>query len=473
MRYKLLFSSMLMTFFLLFGCTAEEDENNDTIDSDENKSEEVEKEANNDEDDNPEQTKENDEEDNDMEFLKNVPDVPNNTSGFIHQKQGKYASMDVIDDSVSNDILEEIRNLEPLPEDASEEQLDEYFKYLYSMVAEDFPDPQDTIKKWEFGSFGDPDLPDERYHFKENYNVEVMLDASGSMGAYIGDKTMMQIAKESINDFMKQVPEEANVSFRVYGHEGTGSESDKELSCEAIEQVYGFESYDEEKFQNELDKIEPAGWTPLADALVQSEEALKDYDTENNTNLIYVVSDGIETCGGDPVKVAESLSDSNAQPIINIIGFNVDSDAQEQLKEMADVSGGVFATANNQEQLEEEFDRAEEVLEAWEKWKKEALNDLDATGVENNFDIIEVSNEWGGKKTKQFVNLSDLTRLFEKEGLINSQQRKEFYTKRDDVRDLIEDSQEEVKEELNDISTNKIEEMKENIKEKYNNQKSE
>ncbi|WP_029191178.1 hypothetical protein [Ornithinibacillus scapharcae] len=62
------------------------------------------------------------------------------------------------------------------------------------------------------------------------------------MGAYIGDKTMMQIAKESIKDFLEQVPEEANVSLRVYDHKGSSSNSDKELSCSTIEQLYGYET---------------------------------------------------------------------------------------------------------------------------------------------------------------------------------------------------------------------------------------
>ncbi|MUV39190.1 uncharacterized protein JNUCC1_03063 [Lentibacillus sp. JNUCC-1] len=114
----------------------------------------------------------------------------------------------------------------------------------------------------------------------------------------------------------------------------------------------------------------------MADALKQAEDALKEFDTAHNTNLIYVVSDGVETCDGDPVQVAKSLSESNAQPIINIIGFNVDTDAQKQLKQMADVSGGIFSTADNQKQLEEEFNRAEKVLEAWEAWKKMLLKML-------------------------------------------------------------------------------------------------
>ncbi|GGJ89869.1 hypothetical protein GCM10007063_10610 [Lentibacillus kapialis] len=466
MKSKSFWVFMLVLSVFLVACTESEDESAQPEGNTEHNTEEINNDTDNDTNEN-----ESDKENNgSVKVLENVAEIPQVTNGFIQQQKGPYAGVDVRDDHLEDDVMEDVQQLEPLPENASEEELNRYFDYLYSLVAEDFPDPQDTIKKWEFGSFGNPDLPDSRYHFKENYNVEVLLDASGSMGTYIGEKTMMQIAKESINDFMKQVPEEANVSFRVYGHKGTGSDSDKKMSCEAIEQVYGYAPYKEDEFQKELDKIEPAGWTPLSDALKKAKDSLSEFDAENNTNLIYVVSDGVETCGGDPVKVAESLSDSNAQPIMNIIGFNIGSDAQKQLKEMADASGGVFATANNQDELEEEFNRAEEVLEAWEDWKDDALRDLDHTRVENSFDITSVSNEWGLKNTEQYNNLSRLTRIFEDEGIINREQRKEFYSKRNDVRDSIDEAQEEVVSELENISATNIEETKKSIKEKYDNQ---
>ncbi|MEN2767528.1 VWA domain-containing protein [Ornithinibacillus xuwenensis] len=404
----------------------------------------------------------------DLNFLGEVDDVPQKTNDVIQQVVGPYAGIDVRDDSVIDQVVEEVKKIEPLPEDATEEQLQSYFNYLYSLVAEDFPDPQDTIKKWEFGSFGNPDLPDSRFHFKENYNVEVLLDGSGSMGAYIGNQTMMEIAKEAIHNFMKQVPEEANVSLRVYGHKGTGSESDKELSCSTIEQVYGYAPYDEQSFKKELDAISPAGWTPLADALKQAQRALAEYDTENNTNLIYVVSDGIETCDGDPVAVAKSLSDSNAKPIINIIGFNVDSEAQAQLKEMAEVSGGIFSMANDQSELEDEFNRAEEVLEAWKDWKDEALDDVDSIRVDNNFDILRVSNEWGRKETRQSNNISRLARIFEDESIITFEQREYLRDLRDEVHIIIEDGQDEIVKELEGISAEKLDEIKQSINEKYN-----
>src|SRR5690606_41143319 len=53
------------------------------------------------------------------------------------------------------------------------------------------------------------------------------------------------------------------------------------------------------------------GWTPVAGALESAKESFAGLDAETNTNLIYLVSDGIETCDGDPVAAAKNFADSD------------------------------------------------------------------------------------------------------------------------------------------------------------------
>jgi len=48
---------------------------------------------------------------------------------------------------------------------------------------------------------------------------------------------------------------------------------------------------------------------------------LESKGAENAKNVVYVVSDGIETCGGDPVKAAEELHTSNIKAVVNISGL--------------------------------------------------------------------------------------------------------------------------------------------------------
>ncbi len=85
-------------------------------------------------------------------------------------------------------------------------------------------------------------------------------------------------------------------------------------------------------FNQALDSFSPAGWTPLASAIQIAKEDLSKQTGENVENIIYVVSDGVETCDGDPVKVAKDLNESDIEAIVNIIGFDVDDEGQQQLK---------------------------------------------------------------------------------------------------------------------------------------------
>ncbi|OXT11546.1 amino acid dehydrogenase, partial [Bacillus sp. OG2] len=94
---------------------------------------------------------------------------------------------------------------------------------------------------------------------------------------------------------------EANVGLRVYGHKGTGSDADKKMSCASNELVYAPQPYNEAELSKALNKFKPAGWTPLAQSLMEAQKDLEAYKGEKNKNIVYVVSDGIETCDGNPV----------------------------------------------------------------------------------------------------------------------------------------------------------------------------
>ncbi|SFD94560.1 Ca-activated chloride channel family protein [Lentibacillus persicus] len=401
--------------------------------------------------------------------LDELPQIPTDVDGLANQTPGPFANAENLWD-MEQEVEEKMQKLGKMSENPTDEEYKKYLRYIYSLVAQDYPSPEDMIKKWEFASFGSPDLPDTKFHFKDNYNIEIVLDSSGSMANPASNGTRMDVAKKSINNFLSEVPNEANVSLRVYGHKGTGADNDKEMSCDSIEQVYGFEAYEEGKFQEALNQFQPKGWTPLADALTQAQDALKEFNPEKNTNLIYVVSDGIETCDGDPVEVAKSLSESNASPIINIIGFQTDAEAQKQLEEMAKVSGGIFASANNEEELQEEFDRAEEVLKAWKDWKDGAIRDLDAMEVDNSFDIMALHNDWSSTTLSVKNNMNRLSDIAENLGFYTLDQKQVLKEKIEQTMEGIEQAGDQLEKDLEELSKQKIEEAKKSVEDKFNKQ---
>ncbi|KIL53665.1 hypothetical protein KP77_01600 [Jeotgalibacillus alimentarius] len=398
----------------------------------------------------------------------NLYEPPSSHEDVIRQPAGMTNGMvsDSTNPEVREKVIEAMKEIPALPEEATEQEMDAYYQYLYSLVAFDFPDPKDVIDQMQFQLSGTPEA-DPKYQFKENYNIEVILDASGSMGAMVGNSTRMEQAKEEINSFLAKAPEEASVSLRVYGHEGTGDESDKKMSCEAIEEVYERGTYDETAFGEALNQFEPAGWTPVAGALESAAESFKDQDGEQNTNLIYLVSDGIETCDGDPVAAAESFAESNVSPIINVIGFNADSETQTQLKEVAESADGIFTNVNNAEELAEEFDQTEEILARWEEWKRSAEYDVKEENINSGWAIDNFSVTFFDQKTYQKVSLRGTLNELEDQGMITRDQRKELQSRTNEIADLITETQNKYEEDMEEIRDMGLAEMEERIEELY------
>lgn len=69
---------------------------------------------------------------------------------------------------------------------------------------------------------------------------------------------------------------------------------------------------------------------------------------KKNPNIVYVVSDGIETCDDDPIKATEELKNSSIAPIVHVIGFDLSSKDPKQLEEIAKAAGGTYTNVKNQ-----------------------------------------------------------------------------------------------------------------------------
>ncbi|EOP75385.1 hypothetical protein KOW_02417, partial [Bacillus cereus VDM006] len=230
----------------------------------------------------------------------------------------------------------------------------------------------------------------------------------------VDGKTKMEVAKEAVRNFAKSLPKEANVSLVAYGHKGSNKEEDKGASCGAIDTVYSRQSYQEQTFQKALDQFQSTGWTPLAGALQKSMDNFASAPGEKNTNIIYVVSDGIETCGGDPVAVAKQLGDSNIQPIVNVIGFDVDNESQQQLKQVAEATKGKYVSAKNTKELENEFKKGKDLSLKWSKWRTKSSLEVSGKATTASLDIYSLEHEWFDALIEQKYFINDVAKQLEK-----------------------------------------------------------
>lgn len=298
------------------------------------------------------------------------------------------------------------------------------------MFAEKYPDPSDLYDELMIKPFSHPALTIEDPVYKEEINVLIVLDLSGSMNNKIDDQPMIDIARESIEEFISNLPNNANVGLRVYGHIGSGKKKDKERSCSRSDLVYDMQPYEQNEFMDALYKYEPTGYTPIAYTLEQSAEDFADYPAEQYTNLIYLVSDGIETCGGNPVKVAKSLSESEIYPIINVIGFGVDEKAQRQLEEIAEISRGIYSKAGNEKELNKVFHQQEEMLTMWEEWQQNSLRKIENHKREQITDIEQFYEEWKTVNDWERANLFFIINELRNIGYITESAHSYFATMR-------------------------------------------
>lgn len=183
-------------------------------------------------------------------------------------------------------------------------------------------------------------------------NVEIILDESGSMSQLIGSETRMQIAKRVLKQVVAAIPEKdgINVGFRIYGHRGNNTESGRAESCRSSDLVVPIEGVDKIAMYDQIDLARPTGWTPLAYSLGRAGQDLPFADP-GVKNAIVLLTDGLETCGGDPCAVAGALNASSMAITTHVVGFALTDREQGTLQCIADEGGGLLLGAQNADEL--------------------------------------------------------------------------------------------------------------------------
>jgi len=212
------------------------------------------------------------------------------------------------------------------------------------------------------GSFVRPAAPASRSQSTAARNILVALDSSGSMAGRLGGERKIDAAKRAAIDFLNALPVEINSGLIVYGHRGNNHADGRAVSCAGVEELYPLGPHRPGDLVQAIASFEPRGWTPLASAIRLGGDSLSRQDEPGKANVMYVVSDGLETCGGDPVSAARSLRQLNIRTVVNIIGFQVGNREQAALRAIAQAGGGEFFHAETGEQLRRIFTSSEQSL---------------------------------------------------------------------------------------------------------------
>src|SRR4030095_4393467 len=173
--------------------------------------------------------------------------------------------------------------------------------------------------------------------------IEYILDVSGSMNALSGGEKRIDAAKKSIASMVQGIPDGTVGALRLYAPRS--APSDKAGSCQDTELVIPFGPINKQQFMTTVNATVPLGQTPIAYSL---EKAAADFTPgADEQQSIILVSDGGESCGGDPVAVAKGLIAKGFKLKINILGLEWDAAAKNQLAAIASATGGQYFDARD------------------------------------------------------------------------------------------------------------------------------
>jgi Mg-chelatase subunit ChlD len=175
--------------------------------------------------------------------------------------------------------------------------------------------------------------------------VEIVVDASRSMWGRMHGEPKMVVAKEILEDVSYWFPEDLDLALRAYG----STSASKYNNCADSTLLVPFGEENRESIRRAIARLQPLGQTPIAYALNQ---AALDFDTLQNDRALVLVTDGIESCGGNPVQAARELREQGI--MVHLIGFGLGNAADEDaasLHAVANASGGRYVTAGSAKEL--------------------------------------------------------------------------------------------------------------------------
>jgi Ca-activated chloride channel family protein len=183
-------------------------------------------------------------------------------------------------------------------------------------------------------------------------NVLILLDASQTMGQGMDNvlpskqEQKMAVAKRVLKTTLQAIPVDVNVGLRVFGQSFNNAGSD----CRQTALLVPIGKNNHQAIIDEIEPLTPKGMTPLAYTLMQAQ---RDFAGLPGERHIVLISDGFETCGGDPCSYIKRLSAMGYAMKVDIIGMGLKHDkiARDHLNCITQASGGHYYDADTAGEL--------------------------------------------------------------------------------------------------------------------------
>ena len=198
--------------------------------------------------------------------------------------------------------------------------------------------------------------------------IEIVMDYSGSMSSWISE------AKSAMTQILSQIPNSTLIGLRVFGHDGGQNPYDKLNAtvngikassngkyvvkasknkyhtcanypgCDATTQIVPVIPKNPSYLISQMNTVDVGGATPLTLALSQA--IFRDLGNipQTKPKKIVLITDGGETCNGDPCALARELMSKRKDIHIDVVLLSSNSRA---LMCLSNITGGNFYTTND------------------------------------------------------------------------------------------------------------------------------
>lgn len=186
-------------------------------------------------------------------------------------------------------------------------------------------------------------------------NILFLVDASYSMKEKLGGADQkIDAAKQVMQNALARIPTDVNLGLRVFGQ---GFSNDPSIDCQQSALLVPIGQGNRRAIIEQIRQVKPFGLTPLTYALMQAEHDL--HPTQGPKTLI-LITDGAETCGGNPCQYVRRLHEIGIKVKVDIVGLGLRKDrgARDQLNCIAEASGGKYYDANTAAELIESVSRS-------------------------------------------------------------------------------------------------------------------
>ncbi len=207
----------------------------------------------------------------------------------------------------------------------------------------------------------------------------LIMDFSGSMWGAVNGAPKFEVLKDIIDRNFDEWSQSLNLGVLAYGHRRKGD-------CGDIELAFRPGEAQSRTMRNWMTSQVAVGKTPLGNSLVTASGYFNNKGQEAN---LIVLSDGIESCGVDPCQVIRDLQAKGAKMTAHVIGFDLNDRDANQIRCIADLTGGTYVGANRADQLVDGFRKAVETIAVKDDSAEKALRET----LEKSLDALRETAE--------------------------------------------------------------------------------